>query len=517
MSHLFIQEGKLELDAIYSFSKGKSYGETVHEANQLLHGEQVTYNDKTFEESDGLVHNYRLGMIYAFSNDHQLSLAYTGKWDDTHSHYETLGTSISQQKGNEHVYLHNVDASYNLPFGLQLSASYTSYKNPRHQQLEGSIQDDERNLNTNSKQVIDKWLFTIDQKHSFKHGWELSYGTKFQTSKNNSYQSTTNKDGAELLDASSHVSAKEKIWNLYGGFSKQINDQISMEASIEAELYHSPQWSKWHIYPSVNASWKVNPSNILNLSFSSNSEFPSYWSTMSSIYYASTYTEIWGNPNLKPYSIYEASLMWTIKSRYTIMAFAEAKPNYFVQLPYQPSDRLAVIMKKCNFAYNRLMGIQASASFSIGNWLNGNISATGIYRHDKSNGFFDLPFNRKHISAIISGKLSARLSQRHKIFFITNPFFQSRAIQGLYDIKSIFQLNAMLRWTSDNGKWSLVVAGQNIFNEGFSTQSILGSQDYHMNIKQDWASFSASIVYRIGKYKEKDTKSVDTSRMGVNW
>lgn len=260
----------------------------------------------------------------------------------------------------------------------------------------------------------------------------------------------------------------------------------------------------------------MNPSNFLNLSFNSNSEFPSYWSTMSSIYYASTYTEIWGNPNLKPYSIYEASLMWTIKSRYTIMAFAETKPNYFVQLPYQPSDRLAVIMKESNFDYNRLMGIQTSAIFSIGNWLNGNISATGIYRHDKSNGFFDLPFNRKHISAIVSGKLSARLSQRHKISFIANPFFQSKAIQGLYDIKSIFQLNAMLRWTSDNGKWSIVATGQNIFNKGFSTQSTQGNQDYHMNIKQDWASFSVSIVYRIGKYKEKNTKSVDTSRMGVN-
>ncbi len=36
-----------------------------------------------------------------------------------------------------------------------------------------------------------------------------------------------------------------------------------------------------------------------------------------------------------------------------------------------------------------------------------------------------------------------------------------------------------------------------------------------MNIKQDWASASISIIYKIGKYKEKTTKDVDTSRMGV--
>ncbi len=513
--NLLIQKGKLELDAMYSFCDGRSYSEATHEANQLLHGERVAYSDKTIQEPKESVHNYHLGVNYTFSSNHQLSLAYTGKWDSTHSHNETSGTSMSQQDGNEHIYLHNIDANYNLPFGLKISTSYTNYRNPSRQHLEGVILDSERNLNTNSKQVIDKWLFTIDQSHSFKHGWELSYGMKYQTSKNKSYQTTTCKDGTELPDASNSVNIEERIWNLYGGLSKQINEQVSIEASIEAEQYHSPLWRKWHVYPTINASWKINANHILNLSFCSNSEFPSYWSTMSSIYYASTYTEIWGNPNLKPCSTYEASLMWTIKSRYTVMAFAETKPNYFVQLPYQPSDRLAVIMKETNFDYNRLIGIQASAIFNIDNWLNGNISATGIYRHDKSNDFFDLPFNRKRISAVVSGKLSARLSQRHKVYFILNPFYQSQAIQGIYDIQPVFRLNAMLRWTSDNGNWSIVATGRNIFNDGFTTQSKQGDQDYRMNLKQTWASVSTTVIYRIGKYKEKRIKGVDTSRMGM--
>lgn len=122
---------------------------------------------------------------------------------------------------------------------------------------------------------------------------------------------------------------------------------------------------------------------------------------MSSIYYASTYMEIWGNPHLKPYSTYETNLMWTIKSRHTLMAFAEFQPNYSVQLPYQTTDHLAVIMKETNFDYNHTIGIRASTTFGIGNWMNGSVSATGIYRHDKSNDFFDLPFNRKHISAVL--------------------------------------------------------------------------------------------------------------------
>ena len=84
------------------------------------------------------------------------------------------------------------------------------------------------------------------------------------------------------------------------------------------------------------------------------------------------------------------------------------------------------------------------------------------------------------------------------------------------NIKSVFLLITMLRWASDNDKWSIVIKGSNIFNEGFSTKSVQGNQDYHMNIKQDWASASISIIYKIGKYKEKRTKDVDTSRMGAN-
>ena len=74
----------------------------------------------------------------------------------------------------------------------------------------------------------------------------------------------------------------------------------------------------------------------------------------------------------------------------------------------------------------------------------------------------------------------------------------------------------MMRWASDNGKWSIVATGSNIFNEGFTTKSLQGNQDYRMNIKQDWSSLSISVIYKIGNYKEKRTKDVDTSRMGIN-
>ncbi len=516
--YLSLQRGKFGLDAQYQFIDGNSYGENSHIANHPLADKRVIYNDETTQKSFGINHDYRLGMNYAFSKNHRLDIAYTGKWDKTCSNSFTTGTSVSGRHYDSHEYLHNVDVNYQLPFGLNVSGSYTHYRTPQQQALDGTMYAEEdateRNLTSGSEQTISKWMFTADQTHSLAHGWGLSYGVKGQFTSNKSYQTTLDKDGNILHDATSNVDINERIWDIYAGFSKQVNKAIGLEASVTAEQYHSPVWNEWRIYPSLNALWNINDYHALNLSFSSNTEFPSYWSTMSSVHYSSTYTEIHGNPNLKPYAYYNINLMWQIKRRYTLTAFANLKPDYSVQLPYQTTDRVAVIMKETNFDYDNSFGLQASAMFSAGKWLNGNVFAAGIYKHDKSNHFFDLPFDRKILSAVLVGTASVKLCRTQNLRLILNPFFQSKTIQGVYDISPIFRMNAKLQWTSQNGKWGVRINGSNIFNNRADTRSAQGNQDYHMKIANNWTSVTFAVIYKFGGYKEKQVKAVDTSRMG---
>ena len=453
-------------------------------------------------------------MDYSFADNHRMGITYTGEWNGTKSTNTTTGTATSTQHSTEHDYLHNVDVCYNFPFGLQLGTSYTNYQNPRTQKLEGYMYVTNRNLYVDSRQKVGKWLLTADQTHTLGNGWELNYGGKAQFTNNNSYQTTLDENHQPIADATSHVDYDERIINAYGGFSKQICEALSLDASLTAEQYHATKWNEWRIYPQFNAMWNVNDKNMLNLSFSSNAIYPSYWSTMSSIYYSSVYSEIWGNPDLKPMSHYDLNLMWQLDRKYTFTAFAMLEPDYFVQLPYQPNDRMAVVMKETNFDYSNCYGLSSSAQFAAGNWLNGNVSATGLYRHDKSSNFFNLPFNRKHFSVIIRGMAVVKLSQRHNIQLIVNPFFQSKAIQGVYDIDPLFNLNASLRWTSNNGKWSVIAKGNNILNNHITTCSKQGNQDYDLRLWMNYASASFSIVYRIGNFKEKKKKEVDTSRMG---
>lgn len=518
--YLSMQRGKFGLDAQYQYVNGNSYSESSRIANHPLGNKRINYYDETWQKSFGIKHYYRLGMNYAFSKDHRLDIAYTGNWKKNSSNSQTTGLSVSRVRLDSHEYLHNVDVNYSLPFGLTLSGSYTYYRTPQQQWLDGTMQADEntteteRNLTSGSEQTINKWMFTADQTHSLAHGWGLSYGVKGQFASNKSYQNTLDKKGNILPDATSSVDINERIWNMYAGFSKQVNKAISLEASVAAEQYHSPMWNKWRIYPTLNALWGINENHLLNLSFNSNSVFPNYWSTMSNVFYSSTYTEVHGNPDLKPYSYYNVNLMWQIKRRYTLMAFASLRPDYFVQLPYQTADRMAVIMKETNFDYSNSFGLQASAIFSAGKWLNGNVFAVGTYRHDKSSRFFDLPFDREKLSAIFGGTASVKLCEAQDLRLILNPFFQSKAIQGVYDISPIFRMNAKLQWSSHDGKWGLRLNGDNIFNNFFDTRSVQGNQDYRMKINFNWSTVTFAVVYKFGGYKEKKVKEVDTSRMG---
>ena len=517
--YLSLQRDKFGLDAQYKYVNGNSYGESSRIANHPLGNNRIHYNDETGQKSFGITHDYRLGMNYTFSKNNRLDVAYTGQWDKTNSNSRTTGSSISGMHRDSHEYLHNVDVNYALPFGLTLSGSYTYYRTPQQQALDGTIttenkNETERNLTSGSEQTINKWMFTADQTHSLSHGWGLSYGVKGQFTSNKSYQTTIDKDGSVLPDGTSSVDLNERIWNIYAGFSKQINKAISLEASVAAEQYHSPIWDKWRVYPTLNALWNVNDNHLLNLSFSSNSEFPSYWSTMSNVFYSSTYTEIHGNPDLKPFSYYNVNLMWQIKRRYTLMAFASLKPDYSVQLPYQTTDRMAVIMKETNFEYSNSFGLQASAIFSAGKWLNGNVFAVGTYKHDKSSNFFDLPFNRKKLSVVLGGTASVKLCSTQDLRLILNPFYQTKAIQGVYDISPIFRMDAKLQWSSHDGRWGVRLNGRNIFNNPYDTRSVQGNQDYRMKINYNWASLTLGVIYKFGGYKEKDVKAVDTSRMG---
>ncbi len=513
-ANMLINSGKLTLSANYSLKKGSEYVKNEYDAYHNIQNENIHYNEVSEIRNDVLQHKYGLGMDYAISDNSKLSVNYNGEWESSDDRSVSVGSCASVLDTKLHYYIHNADINYSLPFGLDLSLSYLGYQNPRSQQLDGEAFKTHRDLITDSKQNINKWLFSADQVHELKNDWELSYGMTMQFTDNRSYQTTTDLNGTPLPDATSEVDYLERIYSPYFGISKQFGKKLSLDASITVENYNSLKWNEWRIYPSFNAMWNINKDNMLNFSFNSNAKYPSYWSTMSSIYYMSSYSEIWGNPELKSASSYKLNLMWRYKQRYSVALFADIKINNAMQQSYQPSDRVAVIFKSINFNYRDMLGVIASAHLISGKRFSGSVSATGYYLMDKADNFFDLQIDRTKTSFILSGDASWLISERPNLRFNITPFFMNDFIQGLYDADSKLSLDASLRWTSDNGRWVVSLEGENITNSSFNLRSRIANQNFTMRMWQEYKTYSLNVIYKIGNYKARKNKGIDTSRMG---
>ncbi len=90
---------------------------------------------------------------------------------------------------------------------------------------------------------------------------------------------------------------------------------------------------------------------------------------------------------------------------------------------------------------------------------------------------------------------------------------QTPVIQGTFDIESIFNLTAGLRWNFANDKLSLSARCNDIFDTGMpATRVRFKGQNLNMNSGFYSRAFTLHFSYRFGGYKKKEIKGVDTSR-----
>ena len=505
---------KFSVDMFYAYTYGNYKEEVAKEAYHLLDDNvyHLIIDAGSFQKT--IFHSYRTGFDYDFSKNHRLSIVYNGEWYKSRSHNSMKGNEVSDSWSARHEYLHNVKMDYEVPFGLKAGMDYTYFDNPQDQILQGSLNETTRDLTSNSGQRINKWLFYLSQEHSLKNGWGLNYGAKLNLTSNKSYQRCKDAQGNQVPESNSTSNIDEKSVNFYAGFNKSFGDKFSVDASLAAEYYHTNVWNDWNLFPTLNATYRITDGNLIQLSFSSDRTYPSYWSTFSNVFYSGAYTEVHGNPLLRPASDYQLTLSYTLKSNYTFALFWDENSDFFVQLPYQSPERLALIMKETNFNYRRNIGAQISTVYKIGKWMNGNVFIYGLYDRDKSDDFFDIPFDLSKFTLLGRMTTTLNLCSKPDIKFTLDGFYQSKSIQGIYDIDKILRLNSSMRWQSPNKRMLVTLALKDMTNNMVYTKVNYKKQWNTMKLLGDRRQLLVTFIYRMGNYKVKKRDEVDTSRMG---
>lgn len=519
---LIYNGNKFSADFLYSHNHGRGYSLTDKEAmHSLADGSVHHITTDEMGRSRSHTHSFRVGTDYNIAKDHQLSFVYNGSYSTHHSLMDIYGTQQSNTRSNSTDWLHNGRLDYRTPFGLKAGAELTYYRSPSDQLLHSSMQDEELAFYTEDCQRINRWKFFLAQEHNLGRGWGLNYGAVYTTSIDHSYQYyyDTEKDAGTKTGVSTGIPdnmqsrRREQTLNFYAGFNKSFGDKLSLDASLAVEHYKTPVWNQWDWYPTINLSYMPAPGYVWQLALSSDKNYPDYWAVQDAIsYMGGGYSEIHGNPFLKPAQEYQLQLTHILKSKYIFSAWFAHTKDYSTQTLYQSSERLVEIYKHLNFNYQQQAGVQASIPFDIKQWLNSRLTLIGVWHHEKDDDFWDIPFNRNICYGIAVLTNTFTLSKKPDLKLTLTGMARSKATQGIYDLPSSGYVNAALRYAFAKGKAILNLYCNDIFETGQIKPRIrFGTQ----NVTNDYACFreiGVSFTYKFGGYREKKREEVDTSR-----
>ena len=507
---------RFSADVMYSYGfKHTTFG-LDKQSWHTMAGEVHELDLKTEAKGYGGRHNLRLGADYDFGKKNLLSVVYNTQYRYGQDCTKMRGTAHSDKTDDGSRQLHNVTADYQSSFGLSAGMDFLFFSSPSQTFLQKDMQSVRQTLNYDSNQRINRWLFYANQLHSLQGGTEINYGVKYTTTHDNSYQFYRDGEtGALTPDNSEKLLRKEYTLNMYTGASHSFGKKFSAEVSLAAELYHAEGRHSWMLYPTVNTTYTLADGHTLQMSFTSNRKYPAYWQLQPIIQYVDSYTEAHGNPDLKPSSNYSLDLNYLYKNKYMIGVNYNYTPDYFVQLPYQLPDRLAEMNQFVNYDFQKRWTIQTMASYKVSTWWNGRIFAFGLFSHDKNSHFHDIAFDRHKFSVILNTTNTFILSKKPNIIGTLAGFYQSRAIQGVYNLSPICNISTSLQWTSPDGKTKVILKGNDILNtSNMTTRLAWGQQRNRTEMNWDNRSFTFSFLYKFGGYKEKKRTDVDTKRLG---
>ena len=513
---LLYSSRRFSLDAMLRYNDARSYSsiekESWHTVGNQLH--YLTLDTKG--NGHGKRWDYRLGMDFDLGKKRRLSMVYNGNHRKGYDHTIMEGTVISDKMMTGTRTLHNVKTDYQSSFGLSAGVDFLFYTSPTEESIRSSLQGVENTFNNRNNQRINRWLFYVNQTHALKNGTNLNFGIQYTNTHDNSYQIYFDPTTSEAVTGhSSKDLRKEYVLNLYAGASHTFSKHLSGEVSFASELYDARGRHSWHFYPTMNLIYQPADGHTFQLSFTSDCTYPDYWHLQALVQRMDSYTEVHGNPSLKPSSSYTFHLNYLWQNKYMIGLQYQDNPDNFSQLPYQEPDRLAEVNQFVNFNFRRSLMLQLMASYRIGKWWNGRIFAFGLLSHDKLDDFHGIGINRKKLSAVLTSNNTFVLSKRPNLVASLSGRYQSKGIQGFYDIHPMGGLDASLQWTSVNGKTKLILKGTDLFHTT-SPHTFIDWEGQRMEQRLDWDNRNVSLtfVYKIGGYKEKKRDAVDTSRIG---
>jgi len=521
--------GRFSSDFSYSAEKSNGRRKENMQAFPTFNNQIYTINQANQGKAIVTTHNVRGVLEYETVAKSNLTFTYTGSFDQINNNRSSITSFVNVDtiSTNNHITgptsLHSLRLDYVTAKGLSLGGDYVLYNDRTNQNLLNlSSLNTQEDINSSSSQQVQRGNIYANMTSKLANNWELNYGLSASISKtdNTSFTSINN-----ITDNTATFYQTQKEQNAGGfiGFTRQLGEKLSLQASLSLQYYQATVdslkqqrtlWNRLDIFPNMNLSYNANENNTFQLSFSSDKVYPSYWQTSPSHNYINAYSYSQGNPNLLPERTYSSNLNYILLKKYVLTAFFNHQSGNIQQMPYQNKTSLTMIYTTINMDYRNMSGLSGSVPFKVSNILESKLTGTGILFHDKGT-LFDIQFDRKKLWGLLTMDNTVFLTKKKNWLFSLDVSYYSSAIQGIYTIDPISKLSSALIWMFAGNKARLTLKAEDILNsQNPRTHININSQLNNMLVFRDARLISLTFKYSFSGYKKKQVEDVDTSRFG---
>ena len=534
--NLIYTKPSFNADLTIGLNKSKGWGDSdmfaIHHFDS--HRYDITQDNRFRTDSKDL--NIRLGLGYTFNNKDKLRLVYTGSVENSESSPSSQTVFLrdgdpfsnveSRSNKDEKNYLHNLKLEYNSHKKLNAGIDYTYYNNPATEKyydyLNGNVL--QKTFKAETGQKINKIVLFANHSVSLPESWNLNYGANYSMSNNDNKYDYYKRPENAVVDSVNNIEQKEYSGSVFAGFTKSFGAKLSTQASVSLNYYKATidmpdekkmLWDDFQPFVNANLTYTYSPKRILQFSFLSDIDYPPYWALSTDRFQINAYSLAEGNPELKFSRIYKSQLIFIMNQKYIAGGFYEHNPDKYVQLPYQSQDRLENIFRMVNLNYAKQYGMFFIVPFSVEKVWDTKATISLMRQEQKKGDFYDVPFERSLNTFVVNMNNTFNISSKPNIKLDVSAFYMHGAIQGIYDIGRMWNVNPGVKWISVDNRMELMARVQDVFKSGKQTTNINYMNQYStMRINPNAPVFRLSFTYRFGNYKKAKVEEVDTSRFG---
>ncbi len=521
--------GLFSSDFSYSVEKDNGRQREDMQAFPTFNNQIYTVNQANQGKAMVTTQNVRGVLEYETVAKSHLTFTYTGSFDHVNTNRSSVTSFVNVDTASTHNHitgptsLHSFRFDYVTAKGLSLGGDYVLYNDRTNQDLLNlSSLNTQEDINSSSSQHVQRGNVYANITTHLAHDWELNYGISGSLSKTDN-KSFTSINNATDYTATFDQTQNEQSAGTFMGFTKQLTEKLSLQASLSLQYYRATVdslqqrrtlWNRMDLFPNMNLSYNANENNTFQLSFSSDKVYPSYWQTSPSHNYINAYSYSQGNPNLLPERTYSSNLNYILLKKYVLTAFFNHESGSIQQMPYQNKTSLSLNYTTINMDYRNMSGLSADIPFKVSDMLESKLSTTGILFHDKGT-LYDIQFDRKKFFGQCSLDNTVFLTKKKDWLFSIDASYNSSAIQGIYNIDATSNVSSALIWKFADDKARLILKAEDIFSgQNPRTHININSQLNNMYLFRDTRLISLTFKYSFSGYKKKQLEEVDTSRFG---